>query len=71
MSDQVGNQNVGFLMTRLICLFLGTTGDTSMQQYILQAAVYIANLFFLTSDTSVSIVKDTELDEEDAGGTVL
>ena len=42
-----------------------------MQQYILQAAVYIANLFFLTSDTSAPIVKDTELNEEDIGMTVL
>ena len=50
-----------------LSIFPGTSDDSSMQQYIIQAAVYIANLFFLTSDTTVSIVKDTELNDEDAG----
>ena len=44
------------------CLLSGSQGSGVMQQYILQAAVYIANLFFLTSDTSATIVKDSDID---------
>ena len=42
-----------------------------VQQYILQAAVYIANLFFLTSDTSALVVRDTEIEEQEIGSTFL
>ena len=40
-----------------------------MNNVLQNAAVYIANLFFLTADFHVQIVKDTELDQ-DMKGTV-
>ena len=46
---------------------LGTNGDEESSAYIQQFAVYIANLFFLTSDTQAIIVKDDELDDSLAG----
>ncbi|XP_078345602.1 uncharacterized protein LOC144631097 isoform X1 [Oculina patagonica] len=50
--------------------FLIVTGTSSQQKHVTtvlrQFAVYIANLFFLTSDAWAPVVSDAELDEETA-----
>ena len=57
MSDQVGNQNVGFLVTRLKCIclqilvFATTNTDASSQQ-----SVYLSSMCVTTSDTVLSVM---------------
>ncbi|XP_060576275.1 uncharacterized protein LOC132733629 [Ruditapes philippinarum] len=46
-------------------IILGTQGSEDSQMYIQQAAVYISNLFFLTSDTRTDIVKDVDVQQSD------
>ncbi len=54
------------------CSLAGTGGsDRSEAELLEDLAVYIANLFFLTSDTAAVIVKDTELSQEDFGKSSL
>lgn len=50
----------------IINLFLGSQSSDEVTQSLLEMSVYIANLFFLTSDTIVPIIKDTDLKESDA-----
>ncbi len=45
----------------------GTQGSEAVTAVIQQLGVYIANLFFLTSDTLAPVYKDSELDSEMAG----
>ncbi|KAJ8309431.1 hypothetical protein KUTeg_014305 [Tegillarca granosa] len=56
-----------------VCLFKekGTQGNDKITKYIQKLAVYIANLFFLTSDTAVSIFKDSEVDLETENRNVI
>ncbi|KAH3844315.1 hypothetical protein DPMN_086573 [Dreissena polymorpha] len=42
-------------------IIIGTQGSEESQRVILKSAVYVANLFFLTSDCHVDIVKDTDI----------
>ncbi|XP_052766387.1 uncharacterized protein LOC128207480 isoform X2 [Mya arenaria] len=48
-------------------IIIGTGGSLSSQTYIRQVAVYIANLFLLTSDGHVDIVADTDVQPENIG----
>jgi len=49
------------------CVDVGTQASDDMSSAIERLAVYIANLFFLTSDTSAPILRDRDLTEEVAG----
>lgn len=49
------------------CSVLGTKGDAATSKAVHQLAVYIANLFFLTSDTLAPVVKDSDLQPKVAG----
>jgi hypothetical protein len=54
-------------MQGVLDLWIGGSRSTL---YIQQFAVYIANLFFLTSDTHAVIIKDEELVDEDIGNVL-
>ena len=45
----------------------GTQGKSEITQNLLTFAVYIANLFFLTSDAIAPIVKDTDITTQQIG----
>ena len=49
----------------------GTQGSEAVTQELLESAVYIANLFFLTSDAYAPIIKDTDLSEDKASEAIL
>ena len=49
-----------FKVSSMYCI-TGTIGTASDTQLLRDYAVYIANLFFLTSDTVASVVKDVDL----------
>ncbi|KAK3593447.1 hypothetical protein CHS0354_020212 [Potamilus streckersoni] len=44
-------------------IIIGTQSNSSVSLYLQQAAVYIANLFFLTSNTKAPILKDSDVDK--------
>ncbi|GFR83310.1 afadin-and alpha-actinin-binding protein [Elysia marginata] len=50
---------------RPFIIVYGTTGDESTSALLLQHSVYIANQFFATSDTSVSIKGDADIGDTD------
>ena len=50
----------------LVLLVAGTRGDKPATLALRQFAVYIANLFFLTSDALATVVKDDDVDGEAA-----
>ncbi|CAL1546091.1 unnamed protein product [Lymnaea stagnalis] len=50
---------------------IGTQGDDITSELLLRHAVYIANQFFLTSDTTVSIVEDRNIIDTDLDGMNL
>ncbi|XP_061173973.1 uncharacterized protein LOC133183060 [Saccostrea echinata] len=45
-------------------IVIGTLGSPEISARLQSAAVYIANLFLLTSDTTVQIIKDIDVDPE-------
>lgn len=48
-------------------LYTGTIGTPGVSARLQAAAVYIANLFLLTSDTTVQIIKDIDVDPDTVG----
>ncbi|KAL3875128.1 hypothetical protein ACJMK2_038060 [Sinanodonta woodiana] len=44
-------------------IIIGTQSKAPVTQYLQQAAVYIANLFFLTSNTKAPIIMDSDVDK--------
>lgn len=49
------------------CLSSGTLGSPEDSARLQAMAVYIANLFLLTSDTTVEIIKDIDVDPTTVG----
>lgn len=45
----------------------GTLGDPEVKQKILISAVYIANLFLLTSDAVAHVVNDVDISSQQLG----
>ena len=45
----------------------GSHGDDDISSAILQHSVYVANLFFLTSDTLAPVILDKDITDEQAG----
>jgi len=50
---------------------VGTMSSEETTSTIERLAVYIANLFFLTSDTSAPVLKDKDLTDEVAGELII
>lgn len=53
------------------CLSSGTLGRPEDSARLQAVAVYIANLFLLTSDTTVEIIKDIDVDPTTVGQCLL
>ena len=47
--------------------FSGSSGPAAEVKQLHQFSVYIANLFFLTSDTVAPVIRDSELTQEKTG----
>ena len=50
-----------------VCSIAGSGGDAEINRHIQDLAVYISNLFLLTSDAVAPIIKDNQLTQEVAG----
>ena len=48
-------------------LLLGTQGSEETDKTLREFGVYIANLFYMTSDTAAPIIKDVDLTDELSG----
>ena len=46
---------------------LGTRGSEEVNKVLLEFSVYIANMFYMTSDTAAPIIKDVELTDDLSG----
>ena len=50
-----------------MCVLTGTRGEASTRENLEAFAVYIANLFIMTSDTIVTVYRDKDINEEELG----
>lgn len=73
-SSQTSASRVGDAVSQSDILFFsiyflssGTRGEQHATERMLSYAVYIANLFFLTSDTLATVVKDVDISAQQIG----